>query len=257
MLPETKQTLLAAVADDRVLRATKARIDVAASVAEKRIADNWITEKEPDFSTLATKFMSNAKDREKLLRDLKDVSPETSKAVLNSLRREIAQKAMQSESAFGYLTSPANKNALNAAMGNGYQEKLQLIAKMADNLKKTNIDNLNIQLTKQQTDALGSIVQGLDIPFVTSTLRDRIASNTQKVVRLLSRINVSKLQDKTDAQLINVLFDKNGVDKLAKMSADLNFNIRNPLDLKKVKDTFLNNIPANAYIGLQVTDEEE
>ena len=257
MLPETKQTLLASITDDRVLRSAKARLDVAATAAEKRIADNWITQKEPDFSTLATKFMSNAKDREKLLRDLKDVSPETSKAVLNSLRREIAQKAMQSESAFGYLTSPANKNALNAAMGSGYQEKLQLIAKMADNLKKTNVDNLNIQLTQQQTDALGSVVKGLDIPFVTSTLRDRISSNTQKVVRLLSRINVSQIKDKADEQLISVLFDRNGVDKLAKMSTDLNFKIKNPLDLKKLQETFLNNIPSNVYIGLQATEEEQ
>lgn len=257
MLPETKQTLLASVTDDRVLRSAKARLDVAATAAEKRIADNWITQKEPDFATLATKFMSNAKDREKLLRDLKDVSPETSKAVLNSVRREIAQKALQSESAFGYLTSPANKNALNAAMGSGYQEKLQLIAKMADNLKKTNVDNLNIQLTQQQTDALGSVVKGLDIPFVTSTLRDRISSNTQKVVRLLSRINVSQIKDKADEQLINVLFDRNGVDKLAKMSTDLNFKIKNPLDLKKLQETFLNSIPSNVYIGLQATEEEQ
>lgn len=257
MLPETKKALLDSVTDDRVLRTAKAKLDVAATAAEKRIADNWITQKEPDFSALATKFMSNAKDREKLLRDLKDVAPETSKAVLNSLRREIAQKAMQSESAFGYLTSPANKNALNAAMGSGYQEKLKLIAKMADNLKKTNVDNLNIQLTQQQTDALGGVVKGLDIPFVTSTLRDRISSNTQKVVRLLSRINVSQIKDKADEQLINVLFDKNGVDNLSKMSTDLNFNIKNPLDLKKVKDTFLNSIPANVYIGLQATEEEQ
>ena len=142
-------------------------------------------------------------------------------------------------------------------MGSGYQEKLQLIAKMADNLKKTNVDNLNIQLTQQQTDALGSVVKGLDIPFVTSTLRDRISSNTQKVVRLLSRINVSQIKDKADEQLINVLFDRNGVDKLAKMSTDLNFKIKNPLDLKKLQETFLNSIPSNVYIGLQATEEEQ
>ena len=257
MLPETKKALLDSVVDDRVLRAAKARIDVAAEAAQKRIADNWITEKAPDFDTLATKFMNNSKDREKLLRDLRDVSPETSLAVLKSLRREVAQKAMQSESAFGYLTSPANRTAMDALMGKGYQEKLKLIAKMSDNLKQADVSNLNIQLTQQQTDVLGAFATGLDVPFVTSTLRDRISSNTQKVVRLLSRINVAKIKDKADEQLINVLFDRNGVDKLAKMSTDLNFKIKNPLDLKKVKDTFLNNIPSNVYIGLQATEEEQ
>lgn len=258
-VPEAEAMLKEALLDNRVLIRSKSLLDNQASQAQKRIAENWLTRtNEPDFNSLASKFMTNGSDRAKIMRDLKDLSPESSKSVMQSIRAEIANKAKQSgKGGLGYLTAPENKAALNTAMGVGYQERLKNIVKLSDAIKVANVDNLTVQLTQSQTDALGKLVGGLDIPFVTSTLRDRISSNTQKVVRLLSRINVSSIKDKTDKQLMDLFLDPEGVNKLSKVATDLDFKIKNPVDLKRIADSFVVSLPAKTYISMMATEETE
>lgn len=257
-VPEAERMLKEALLDNRVLVRSKNLLNNQAKEAQKRIADNWLTKTSvPDYNTLTTQFMNSGEARAKILRDLKDLSPESSKAVLNSIRAEIASKAKESgKGGLAYLTNPANKAALDAAMGAGYQERLKNIVKLSDAMKMANVDNLTVQLTKSQTDALGNLVGGLDIPFVTSTLRDRIASTPQKVVRLLSRINVANIQEKTDKQLMELFLDPNGVEKLSKVASDLDFKIKNPLDFKRVVDTFVTSLPARTYASVMDTEEE-
>lgn len=258
-VPEAEEMLKQALLDNRILTRSKHLLDNQAKEAQKRIADNWLTRtSEPDYNSLATKFMNNGADRAKIMRDLKDLSPESSKAVLNSIRAEIVVKAREhGKGGLAYLTDPTNRSALNAAMGVGYQEKLKDIIKLSDAIKTANVDNLTVQLTKSQTDALGNLVGGLDIPFVTSTLRDRIASTPQKVVRLLSRINVANIQEKTDKQLMELFLDPDGVKKLSKVATDLNFKIKNPVDFKRVVDTFVDSLPARTYTSVMDTEEQE
>jgi len=258
-VPEAEAMLKEALLDNRVLIRSKSLLDNQASQAQKRIAENWLTRTdEPDFNSLASKFMTNGSDRAKIMRDLKDLSPESSKSVMQSIRAEIANKAKQSgKGGLAYLTAPENKAALNTAMGVGYQERLKNIVKLSDAIKVANVDNLTVQLTQSQTDALGKLVGGLDIPFVASTLRDRISSNTQKVVRVLSRINVSSIKDKTDKQLMDLFLDPEGVNKLSKVATDLDFKIKNPVDLKKITDSFVDSLPAKTYISVMAPEEQE
>ena len=202
--------------------------------------------------------MTNGSDRAKIMRDLKDLSPESSKSVMQGIRAEIASKAKQSnKGGLAYLTAPENKAALNTAMGVGYQERLKNIVKLSDAVRLANVDNLTVQLTLSQTDALGKLVGGLDIPFVASTVRDRISSNTQKAVRVLSRINVSSIKDKTDKQLMELFLDPEGVNKLSKVATELDFKIKNPVDLKRITDSFVNSLPAKTYISVMATEEQE
>jgi len=258
-VPEAEAMLKSALLDSKVLTRSKNLLNNQAQQAEKRIADNWITTTdEPDFNSLTTKFMNDGRARAKIMKDLKDLSPESSKAVMQSIRAEIAFKAKgNGDGGLAYLTNPTNKAALNTAMGVGYQERLANIVKLSDALKLANVDNLTVQLTKSQTDALGNLVGGLDIPFVASTLRDRISSNTQKAVRLLSRINVTSINAKTDKQLMELFLDPDGIKKLSKVASDLNFKIKNPIDLKKIVDTFTDSLPARTYISVMATEEQE
>lgn len=258
-VPEAEAMLKEALIDNRVLIRSKNLLDNQAKQAQKRIADNWLTKTaEPDYNSLTTKFMSSGSDRAKIMRDLKDLSPESSKAVMQSIRAEVVNKARESgKGGLAYLTAPENKAALNTVMGVGYQERLKDILKLSDALKLANVDNLTVQLTKSQTDALGKLVGGLDIPFVASTLRDRISSTPQKVVRLLSRINVTAINDKTDKQLMELFLDPDGVKKLSKVATELDFKIKNPIDLKKVVDTFVTSLPAKTYISVMAPEEQE
>lgn len=262
-----KKMLSDALLDDRTLKAQRARIDVQAKAAEKRIADNYLTKNMddgvsiPDYSTLLTGVLNTGSTRNKVLKDLKDLSPEASQAVRGSLRAELAAKALDDpRGGVAFLQDPKNRSGIDAIMGKGYQESLMKISKLSDNLKKADIDRLSLELERSKVDSVGARLSqmgapGLDVPYITSTLRDRIASPIQKAVRLLSRVNVARTQDEFDKQIMQLLVDPNGVKKLAGVAQTMDFTIKNPVQLEKVMSTLFDSMPASVYIGIQGNQE--
>lgn len=252
-LPDVKKTIQEAALDTTKLMQRKARLEQAYQAAQKRVADNWITKTEyPDYSTIANQFMSSGQARVKLMKDIKDLSPEVADAVRQNIRAEVVNKALNStEGAITYLNNPANKAAIDAIMGTGYQEALRKIAKLSDNLKKADISKTMIEIDRSSVDAVGKIIPGLDIPYVTSTLRDRISSNVQKAVRLISRVNTTSLDKAYQEQVLQLLLDPNGVKKLANTATDLNFSITTPEQARKFVSGMLQSLPATAYTSMQ------
>jgi len=260
---KVKELLNNSLLDDRALKAQRARLDVQAKAAEKRVADNYLTKNMdegsaiPDYATLLTGVLNTGSTRNKVLRDLKDLSPEASQAVRGSLRAELADKALNDpRGGVAFLQDPKNRAGIDAIMGSGYQESLMKISKLSDNLKKADIERLSLELEKSKVDSVGSRLAqmgapGLDIPYITSTLRDRIASPIQKGVRLLSRVNVARTQEQFDQQVMQLLTDPNGVKKLAGVAQTMDFTIKNPVQLEKVMSTLFDSMPASVYIGLQ------
>jgi hypothetical protein len=55
---------------------------------------------------------------------------------------------------------------------------------------------------------------------------------------------------------MELLTDPNGVQKLSKVATELDFKVRNPVELKKVLSSVMDAIPANVYIGLQNSEDE-
>jgi hypothetical protein len=266
---KVKELLNNSLLDDRALKAQRARLDVQAKAAEKRVADNYLTKNMdegsaiPDYATLLTGVLNTGATRNKVLRDLKDLSPEASQAVKGSLRAELADKALSDpRGGVAFLQDPKNRAGIDAIMGSGYQESLMKISKLSDNLKKADIERLSLELEKSKVDSVGSRLAqmgapGLDIPYITSTLRDRIASPIQKAVRLLSRVNVARTQDEFDKQIMQLLVDPNGVKKLAGVAQTMDFTIKNPIQLEKVMSTLFDSMPASVYIGIQGNQEPQ
>lgn len=259
MMPEVKKTIQEATMDTQKLIATRTRLDAQAKEAQKRIADNWLSgTNERDFKNITDQVLNNPKARAKLQRDLSDLDPETSAAVRGNLRAELANKVLNNpQGAVSYLTDPRNKEGLRVIMGSGYQDALMKVGKLSDALSKVNTDKFMIELSKGQTDALGKLSPGLDVPFVTSTLRDRISSPIQKAVRILSRVNVARAQEQFDAMTLDLLLDPQGMQKLANVAEELDFKIKTPENLNKVVGTFFSSIPPAAYTSLQVSDKEQ
>lgn len=251
-LPEARKLLTDSVMDNNILRAERAKLDVAAKEAQKRIANNYLTQADvPDYATMLNNVMSNAQGRAKVLKDISDLSPEASAAVRGSLRAELADKVLKSGQGLNYLYDPKNKAGIDAIMGSGYLNNLKMLATMADTINKLDVNKFSMEIAKSQVDAIGKIVPGLDIPYVTSTVRDRISSATQKAVRLISRANTARMQTKFDDQVRDLIFDPEGVKKLAKTSHDLNFTIKNPYQFNKFMESFTDSIPSTLYISLQ------
>ena len=248
-IPGLEEKLRTALSDDSALRARIKQLDDAASVAEKRIADNALTKFDaPNYNALTRSFMTDPKAREKLLRDIGDLDADSAKAVRRTLRAEVIALADENPAGFmDYLMNPANKDALDKIFGSAFQPALRKVGLMADKLSQADISKVGVAVTKEDLDPLAKLAPGLDIPYISSTFRDRITSLPQKIVRLMSRVNSARLLQKTDETIKELLLDPNGVQKLANVASEIDFSLNAVDKVKKLGNAVAAVLPRAFY----------
>jgi len=254
-IPGLEDKIKTALADDSVLRARINQLDDAARVAERRIADNALTKFDaPNYNALARSFMADPAARTKLLRDIGDLDADTAKAVRRTLRAEVIALADDNPTGFmDYLTDPKNKDALDKAFGSAFQPALRKVGLLADKISKADISKVGVAIEKEDLDPLAKLVPGLDIPYVSSTFRDRITSLPQKIVRLMSRVNSARLLEKTDETIKELLLDPNGVQKLANVASDIDFSVDVSGRVKKLSNALADVMPRAFYTSGKTT----
>lgn len=261
-LPETRALLNQALIDDSVLKLARANIEDAVKAAEKRVADNFVISVKdsngvsvPNYTEIANKLFSDPNFFAKITKDLKDLDPATSKAVYNSIRAEIVNKARDfPDGGLKFLSDPKNAKVINQMFGKGYQASVRDLIKLSDAVRKANVDDISAVLMRAELDLVNKKltelgIPGLDAPFITSTFRDRIASIPQKIVRLATRVNTAQLKDATDKAIGDLLLDKDGLDKLSNVAKTMDFKINNPASFRKFRDSLGSIAPRYIYGG--------
>lgn len=252
-VPNLEKELKAALVDDSRLRLKKAELDENVKIQEKRLADNFIREGLTDYKTIVNNSISNPRYLMKIQKDIGDLDAASAKAVRQAIRSEFVEVARNSpDGALNFLTNPRNKLAVNQVFGKTYINDVLDLAKLSDQAAKADVSRINTAVTTQELDALAKITPGLDIPYVASTLRDRISSNFQKGVRILTRINTARTKEATDDAFIQLLVDPNGINKVRNAAAGMDFKIKSPTDLKKVVDALGDVMPRAIYGGTSV-----
>lgn len=264
-IPGLKEELQSVALDQNKLFLAKANLDEAYKVQEKKLAQSFLNQQEGnlDFTAIANRASTDRQYLTKVLdKDLKNVSPETRKAVVNNIRRELVDKAYSSGEGLAFFTNPRNQFLVDKVFGKGYANQVKQVAKVSDNIAKLDVQNISDVVSKDEIDALGSYARelglpGLDLPYVTSTIRDRISSTTQKAVRLLSRVNTARVNQATKAQIQELLLDPDGLAKFNKVASSTNLNFNNPVSLKKITDAFAERVPLYSYQASKTLDEEQ
>lgn len=260
-LPNVKAELDRAVIDSGILALERQRINDAVKIAEKRVADNFVTSVKdasgvavPNYQELASRMFRDTNFFNKIKKDISDLDPASAKAVRNSIRAEIVNLARNNpDGGIAFITSPKNARVVNDVFGSGYTSALKDVLKLSDAVAKADIGKITAAIERSELDALAKVIPGLDIPFVTSTFRDRIASLPQKIVRIATRVNTAQLGDATDKAIADLLLDPNGVKALQKTAKEIDFNITNPISLKKISDRFQTLLPQYFYVGTKET----
>ena len=254
-LPGSEDFLRGALFDDSALKLARADLDDKVKLAEKQIADNFILSVKdaegisiPNYSELAGRLFSDPNFFGKISKDLSQLNKKTSTAVLNNIRAEVVEKARNStDGGIGFLTSPKNVAVIDKVFGKGYQQELKDLMVISDALQGADVSKISAVIDQQNLDVLAKIAPGLDIPYVASTLRDRISSTFQKGVRLVSRAKTAQLKTDTDEALKKLLLDRDGLKKLQAIKNTMDFKLRTPESIKKVSDTLSSIIPRYAY----------
>jgi hypothetical protein len=254
-IPGMREKLQATLFDDSTLKLTRKDLDDKVALAEKQVADNFVLSVKdsdgiavPNYSELASRLFTDPRFFGKITKDLSQLDKKTSAAVMRNIQAEVVEKARNStDGGVGFLTSPKNKAVIDKVFGTGYQQEVKDILTMSDALQKADISKITAAIKTGDTDVLGQIVPGLDVPYVASTLRDRISSNFQKAVRLLSRAKTAQLRTDTDDAIKQLLLDRNGMQKLQAIKNTMDFKLQNPASLKQVVDALDSTLPRYMY----------
>jgi hypothetical protein len=254
-IPGMREKLQATLFDDSTLKLARKDLDDKVALAEKQVADNFVLSVKdsdgisvPNYSELASRLFTDPRFFGKITKDLSQLDKQTSAAVMRNIQAEVVEKARNStDGGIGFLTSPKNKAVIDKVFGKGYQQEVKDILTMSDALQKADISKVTAAIKTGDVDVLGQIVPGLDVPYVASTLRDRISSNFQKAVRLLSRAKTAQLRTDTDDAIKQLLLDRNGMQKLQAIKNTMDFKLQNPASLKQVVDALDSTLPRYMY----------
>jgi hypothetical protein len=253
-VPGLREEIRKASTDVAYLKTQRKLLDDAAKAAEKEIADNFVLSVKdskgvavPDYRSVATRMLRDPGFYAKINKDIKMLDTRSSQAVKNNIRAEIVDIARTNpDGGIAFLTDPRNKKTIEGVFGPGYQGAVKDLVKLSDALVKADVTKLTPVITTTQLDVIGKQVPGLDIPYITSQIRDRIASNVQKLVRIGSRIGTANLKTATDKQISDLLADPNGLEKL-RGAVGKDFSLTNPISIKKAYGVLEELMPLYLY----------
>jgi hypothetical protein len=254
-IPGMREKLQATLFDDSTLKLARKDLDDKVALAEKQVADNFVLSVKdsdgvsiPNYSELASRLFTDPRFFGKINKDLSQLDKKTSAAVMRNIQAEVVEKARNStDGGVGFLTNPKNKAVIDKVFGTGYQKDVKDVLAMSDALQQADISKITATIRTGDLDVLGKIIPGLDVPYVTSTLRDRISSHFQKAVRLISRAKTAQLKTDTDDALKQLLLDREGLKKLAAIKNTMDFKLQNPASLKQVVDALDSTLPRYMY----------
>lgn len=257
-LPGAKKMLQDSLIEDSILRKAKAEIDLKAEELSKRMGANYLQGNGiPDYRTLLNSFLNNKQQRLKIRNDLRDVSPEMAKVARSNMQRELIEVLRErGGSGIDFLLDPRNKEALDALLGPNSQKAMQKLITLTDAASRANLSNIPSEVIQSKMDAVGRYIPGLDVPYITSTIRDRISSTFQKAVRLGTRWNNTRAQNRFNEEMVKALTSPESLEAVKKMK-DFDFSLANPYANQKVVRTFLDVVPASVYLSRIGMDQQE
>lgn len=265
-VPEVQQELRNAVVNVGSLQVARKNIDNAARQAQTELADNFVIKVKdskgvsvPDYKSVTDRMFRDPVFFSKINKDISNLDPVSAKAVRNAMRAEIINTARDfPDGGLTFLSNPRNKKTIESVFGSGYQDAVKDLIKLSDAVNNADVGRLSAVITKADLDTFGKYAAnlgfpGLDIPFVTSTIRDRISSTTQKAVRILTRVNTAKMREDTDEAIFDLLFDVDGMKKLQQVSKEMDLSLTNPVTVKNITDKVKDIIPLYVYGATKAT----
>ncbi len=252
-LPGLKEELEKVLVDNGRLFGRRDSLNAAFKKAETEVANNFLITSNlaPNYSKVAQRVAGgDIAFLNKIKKDVSSLDIGTQQAVNKNIQREFLNLAFDTPSgALKFLTNPKNKKVVSKVFEDNktYISNVKDLSKMSDALNKADVGRLSSIVTKEDMDIISNVIPGLDVNYASSTFRDRISSPVMKATRILSRINQEATRQKVDKQIIELLQDPKGVEKLAAMGRSMDFKIDNPLALKKISKLLGDTLPAFIY----------
>lgn len=260
-IPGLREELTAVLKNQDILSLRIATLNKQAKAAEARAANEFLRLEPgvaPNYKQLVSEMESDPRKIDEFFNKVSDLSPNGAKTVRNAMKRELLHRASKSsQGMLNYLVDPANKTLVDKMFGKSYINYVKKIAKLTDAIKAVDIDRMATVVAKTEMDPLGSVMPGLDVPYVTSQIRDKIASVIQKGVRIASRVQVEAARKKSEEALMELFLDPEGMEKALNAAKIFDFGLKNPIDARRFIRQLADSAPLYFYATAKANTQEE
>tara|TARA_B110000211_G_scaffold234661_1_gene305412 strand:+ start:886 stop:3660 length:2775 start_codon:yes stop_codon:yes gene_type:complete len=260
-IPGMKDEVTAILADESILQLKRKSLDDAYQAEQLRVAKNILLKDGIggiDFNKQVRGMIGDTSNIDKFFKNLDDLSPEGKQAVLNASRAEFISIARrEGTSMYSFITDPKNTSVVKNLFGDTYINDVKDIAKLQDAILEADVSKLSAVVTKQELDILRKVAPGLDVPYVSSQLRDRISSFPQKLIRIASRFQVAAGQGAVDKAIAELLLDPDGLKKLRNAKDGFDIKLNTPEAFKNIKGAYTDILPLYFYVSAKTAVQEQ
>jgi len=254
MIPGMKEDIDNIILDTGKLFKLKKNMDNKVKLAENQLANNFLKNYDGnvDYLNMANKLANrDSAFFKKIQKDMKYLDKSSRDAINKNIQRQFLTYIFHNTegNALAFLTAPQNKKIINEVFGPKYVENIKKLGRLSDSLKKADVGEYSSKVEKASLGWFGGMKArfGVDVPYLSSQYRDRIASKIMKGTRILSKASQHRMQTGTDEKLKEVLLDPNAIKQLGDAAEVFNFSIDNPLKLQKIIGILSESIPAYMY----------
>ena len=262
-IPGMRQELTEIAVDHGKLMLKRDRLDRAYKQQQNQIGKHFLSQSSDiagvDYNQMLREVFSKKERLDSLMSDISKLDNATAKSVRHALRSELVEYAnTQPQGAFDFLTDIRNRAVVGRIMGVGYQQAAKDVARMSDALRRADPSRIAMALEK---DAAGTVL-GVDVPYIMSQVRDRIASVFQKGIRVGSKAYDASRTGRFDESMKELFTDPESMMKLKKVAdAQLKYDTgvgrASAEFIRSAVNAFGDVMPAYVYTGLKPTIEED
>lgn len=248
---------IASVVDN--LSSTKARMDAEYSVRSKELVDGFLKGMHnKKLSGVVNEILASPKSSEIYLRDLKNFDGETQKMIKQGVRAQIIENGINKSNMSMVEFIQANKNIMDQWFGSTYVKDVEALALASDQLNKVDLDKMKFALDYKNADTLSNKI-GIPFAQLQSILRDRIAGAGTKAAIIASKISTSKIQDKKNSQMTELLLNPDALKSIREASEGTKggFSLFNPSLLESMATAINNSVTKGIYFGIAGAEEEQ
>ena len=260
-IPGMKEEVTAILADESVLQLKRKALDDAYQAEQLRVAQNILLKGGRggiDFNKQVRGMIGDTGNIDKFFKNLEDLSPEGRQAVLNASRAEFISIARrEGTSMYSFITDPKNSSVVKNLFGDDYIDNVKDIAKLQDAILAADVSKLAAVVGKEELDILRKVAPGLDVPYVSSQIRDRISSIPQKLIRIASRFQVAKGQEAVDEAIAKLLLDPDGLKQLRNAKGGFDIKLNTPEEFKNIKGAYTDILPIYFYVSTKTGIQEQ
>ena len=260
-LPGLRKELTGMLVNQEALSLQIASLNKAAEAAKLRSINQFLNLEPgvpPNYQSIAREVINEPSKINEYLTKIKDLSPEGAETIKQAIRREvIANGAKNPQGVQAFLNDPSNQYLLKTLFGKDRTTYMKRVAELIDSLERVDIEKIAIRVAEEERDAVARVVPGLNMPYVTSQIRDKIASVVQKGVRLATRVQERVAKDKIEQAQIDILTDPNGLENALKAYDKFKFGIDSPVKAKDFVRALGEAAPLYFYTGFKTTINEQ